>query len=382
MLKIAVIGGKLQGTEACYLARKAGFKTLLIEKKKGTPASGICDEEAIFDVCLKEWELIEKLLDVDFIIPALENQAVHKSLKEIADENNIKMAFDMDAYSISSSKIKSDILMRDNGLPLPIYYPDCDPPFVLKPSDESGSSGVCVINTVDELKKDMLNKKDWIAQEFLEGPSYSIEVIGVPGNYRTYKITKIHMDEVYDCNRVTSPCEINNEQAESFHEIGSKIAELIKLHGIMDVEVIDHKGVFKILEIDARIPSQTPTVVYHASGVNLLEELADIVMYGEFRKENKELNRLCSYEHYEINGRTVKTHGEHMMGEVGPLIYREGFMDCHETLSDYESGKTSWRGTFINSADTEIELEEKRKKMLENIQKLAEYEMDKKIKGE
>ena len=382
MVKIAVIGGKLQGTEACYLARKAGYRTLLIEKKKGSPASGICDEEAIFDVCLKEPELIQKLLDVDFILPALENEIVHKSLKEIADENNIKLAFDMDAYSISSSKIKSDILMRDNSVPLPVYFPHCESPYLLKPSGESGSSGVHIVNTVDEVKKTLSNKTGWIAEEFLEGPSYSIEVIGVPGNYRTYKITKIHMDDVYDCNRVTSPCKIGDEQVESFNKIGTKIAELVNLHGIMDVEVIDHNGVFKVLEIDARIPSQTPTVVYHTSGVNLLEELADIVMYGEFRKEKKDNNIYCSYEHYEIEGKTVKARGEHMMGEAEPLVYIEGFMECDESLSDYERGKTSWRGSFINHADTEIELEEKRKKTLENLLKLAEDEVENKIKGE
>lgn len=382
MLKIAIIGGKLQGTEACYLARKAGFATLLIEKEEGSPASGICDEEAIFDVCLKEAELIQKLLEVDFILPALENETVHQSLKEISDENNIKMAFDMDAYSISSSKIKSDLLMRDNGVPLPVYYPHCKAPYLLKPSGESGSSGVHVVNTVEELEKALSDKKDWIAQEFLEGPSYSLEVIGVPGNYRTYEVTKIHMDDVYDCNRVTSPCNISDSQAESFDKIGIKIAELVNLRGIMDVEVIDHKGVFKVLEIDARIPSQTPTAVYHTSGVNLLEELADIVMYGEFRKEKKDNKRYCSYEHFKIDEKDVRARGEHMMGDAEPLIYREGFMGCDETLSDYESGKTSWRGTFINHADTEIELEEKRKTMMRNLTKLALNEVEKKTKGD
>ena len=60
---------------------------------------------------------------------------------------------------------------------------------------------------------------------------------------------------------------------DELRDISVKIAELIELKGIMDVEVIDDEGILKVLEIDARIPSQTPTVVYHSTGVNLLEEL-------------------------------------------------------------------------------------------------------------
>ncbi len=42
-IRIAVVGGKLQGTEAVYLAQKAGFKILLIDKNPSTPAVGLCD---------------------------------------------------------------------------------------------------------------------------------------------------------------------------------------------------------------------------------------------------------------------------------------------------------------------------------------------------
>ena len=37
---IAVVGGKLQGVEAVYLAKKAGWKTLVIDKNPDVPAAG------------------------------------------------------------------------------------------------------------------------------------------------------------------------------------------------------------------------------------------------------------------------------------------------------------------------------------------------------
>ena len=40
-MKIAIIGGKLQGTEAVYLAKKAGFEIILIDRDAQVPpASG------------------------------------------------------------------------------------------------------------------------------------------------------------------------------------------------------------------------------------------------------------------------------------------------------------------------------------------------------
>jgi len=371
MVKVAIVGGRLQGVEAAYLAKKAGMRSLLIDKRQDTIASGICDEVGIFDVRTKEQELIRLLKTADFILPAMENEEVHRALYEIAEEHHLKLAFDMSAYAVSSSKLRSDELIRENQIPAPQYYPYCKKPYIIKPSGESGSSGVRKVNTDKELKF-FLNtngqKGKWVIQEFLDGPSYSIEVIGVPGNYRTYKITKIHIDDVYDCKRVTSPCPVTAAQKKQFEEIGSRLAELVNLHGIMDVEVIEDDGLFKVLEIDARIPSQTPSVVYHSSGMNQIEELADIVLYGSFRKPMEDLGKHCSYEHYKINKNGCFPGGEHIMCDAGPLTLKENFFGADEALTDYDFNHDVWYGTFINWADTREELERNRSEMIRRLE--------------
>lgn len=367
MVKVAIVGGKLQGTEAVYLARKAGMKSLLIDKKENTIASSLCDEFALFDVPKKEKALIDLLKTADFILPALENGEALLALCEIAQEYHIKLAFDMHAYTISSSKLISDELLSKNKIPAPQYYPYGNQKYIIKPSGESGSAGVRMTNTAAEVEKFLnteLNSKEWVIQEFLEGPSYSIEVIGMPGNYRTYKITEIHVDQDYDCMRVTAPCQVTEEQRKQFGDLGCRLAELVSLHGIMDVEVIDNGGVLKVLEIDARIPSQTPTAVYHASGMNQLEELTDIVLYGGFRHPVVDLERYCSYEHFKINKNGCFHGGEHIMSGARPLTLRSDFFGADEVLSDYDEAHDEWCGTFINWADTAKELERKRNNML------------------
>ena len=42
-MRVAIVGGKLQGIEAVYLAHKAGWEVFLIDTNPGVPASGMCD---------------------------------------------------------------------------------------------------------------------------------------------------------------------------------------------------------------------------------------------------------------------------------------------------------------------------------------------------
>ncbi len=366
MLRIAIVGGKLQGTEAAYLAKKAGMESLLIDHYEKSPALGLCDEFLCCDVTQESKELIDALNSVDFILPANENAEVLEALVKLAEKYNYRLAFDKEAYGVSSSKLLSDRLFQENRIPSPQYYPNCKGPYIVKPSGFSGSEGVKRFNhpeEIDQFLRSVSAEENWIAQEFLTGRSYSIEVIGKPGEYKTYEITEIHMDKGYDCKMVTAPCKITEKQEEGFRKIAVRLAELVSLKGIMDVEVIDDHGVFKLLEIDARIPSQTPTVVYHTTGVNLIEELKDLFCNGKMKANKTGSKKFCAYEHLFIKDGRITEHGEHIMSEGGPLTLRENFFGADEVISDFVKVGHPWRGTFINWADTEEELSLKRENM-------------------
>ena len=202
-----------------------------------------------------------------------------------------------------------------------------------------------------------------IIQEFVEGPSYSVEVIGKPGNYRTYEITEIFVDGVYDCNLAATLHTIQPRLKRRIQELAVEIAELIHLKGIMDLEVIDRRGEIKILEIDARLPSQTSIVVYHASGMNYIEELYDLFCKGDFRKPQINYGRCASLIHYLFTGGKFSSHGEHIMVEGQPLAYTKGLCSEATVISDYRPGRFPWRGTFINWAETLDGLEQAEAKM-------------------
>nr|WP_242976009.1 ATP-grasp domain-containing protein [Desulfosporosinus sp. FKB] len=113
--------------------------------------------------------------------------------------------------------------------------------------------------------------RNLVIEEYLEGPSYSIEVIGIAGNYQVFQITELEMDGDYDCKRVLAPVELGDQLIREFEKITLKLASDLSLNGIMDVETILQNGKLKVLEIDARLPSQTPTAVYYSTGVNMVE---------------------------------------------------------------------------------------------------------------
>lgn len=380
MMRVAIIGGKLQGLETAYLALKAGMETVVIDKNVDAIAKNICHEFVCLDLLKKEQKLLEELKKADLIIPALENNEVLNALHDIAEEYELIVAFDWKSYHISSSKILSDKMMQDHNINTPKYYPCCDAPYIAKPSSESGSSGVQYFETAEALEdfiRDVSDKEKWVIQEYLSGRSYSLEVIGMPGNYRTYQVTEIIVDEGYDCKRVCAPCDISQTIKRQFINISSKIANILKLKGIMDVEIIidDHGGI-KILEIDARFPSQTPTVVYHSLGINLVEELGDVFINSSFKKLELKDKKHVSYEHLLIEDGKIKVLGEHIMANAGPLNHMFNFCGSNEVLTNYEAGTKSWKGTFINIADTKTELEQKRKNMFEEIRLIQGEELE------
>ncbi|MGI6257732.1 MAG: 3-methylornithine--L-lysine ligase PylC [Anaerovoracaceae bacterium] len=372
MRKIAIVGGKLQGLEVCYLGKKANIHVTLIDTDENAPAKNLCDQFVCGDVLGDDPQIRQVLESVDMVLPTLENDHVLSGLEQLSHRMGFTLAFDPDAYRISSSKKLSDDFFHLHEVATPRYYPQGDGPYIAKPDHESGSHGIRYFDSREEVEEYLESAPErMIVQEYLEGPSYSIEVMGFPGNYRTYEITQIHMAEDFDCKMVTAPCDpVTRRQADDFARMAVDVASLLNLKGIMDLEVIDHRGELKLLEIDARFPSQTPSVVYHTSGMNLLEEIYDIYATGVFQKPYPAERYYSSFSHHLWDGEEWKEEGEHIMVEGYPLEYAPGRWGALDVISDYREDRDTFRVTLIQKAETEELLEKNRTevwKCLRNI---------------
>ncbi|MDD4238943.1 MAG: 3-methylornithine--L-lysine ligase PylC [Desulfotomaculaceae bacterium] len=363
---VAVMGGKLQGVEAVYLAQKAGWQVVLVDRDPDAPAAGMCDNFLQCDFMEKD-KLMGLFKEVQFVVLALENSLALENINQCALAAGVKIFYDPAAYTLSSSKIMSDRLFADLGIPVPKPWPHCGFPVTFKPSEASGSESVYRINSLhefNELIKKLGNSGDWVKQEYLQGPSYSIEVVGYKGDYRAFQVTELEMDARYDCKRVLAPAELSLEKVHEFKESALKIARALNLNGIMDVEVILHEDKLKVLEIDARLPSQTPTVVYQSTGVNLLEAL-----WSDCTAKSVEAGkpRGVVYEHIKVTGKRIEVGGEHMMSEAGRLCIYKDFFGAEEAISNFNADKEEWVATLIITGKDRNEAWHKRCTVIRNI---------------
>lgn len=371
---VAIIGGNLQGVEAVYLAKKAGWDVLLIDKNPQAGASLMCDRFLPLTITA-EIDPHEILKDVDLIIPALENDSVLSILQKWSLQTAIPLAFDMEAYAISSSKKRSNQIFKDININAPKSWPQCDFPIVVKPDRESGSQGVKIIHNEKELASSFPMKgslSQMVAQEYLEGPSYSIEIVGTPSDYIPLQVTELQMDSGYDCKRVIAPCGLAPKLVAEFEEIAIAIAERIQLKGLMDVEVILHGGQLKVLEIDARLPSQTPTAVFQSTGINMVKLLEELFLTGKMNINNTNQPQTAIYEHIKVTNDQIDVLGEHIMSGIGPLKLFQGLFGADEVITNYHPRLNEWVAALILKGKNIEEVIDKKRQIYENIRDKAE----------
>lgn len=348
-----VCGAKLQGIEATYLAKKAGYYVIVADRNIDAPGSFLGDEFREVDMCCRE-DFLPLLKDVDVILPAMENLETLRQLQILADEAGIPMIFDMSAYEISRSKSRSNELFRSLGIPVPGTYPGCHYPVVCKPSEESGSAGVEIAHSKGEVDQYLREHSDTevVVQEFLSGRSFSLEVIGDgDGHYVCPLITEVVVDEDYDCRRIIAPARISDDEKNQFMEIGRRLAESLNIRGIFDIEVIDDHGTLKILEIDARLPSQTPISVYQATGVNMVDMLICLFTGKSWRDIDTSPTKVCMYQQIRVQDGMVYMQGEHIMSQTSRLKWISRFFGADEAITDYGPERKEWRAITIVTGD-------------------------------
>jgi len=378
-VRVAIVGGKLQGVEAAFLAREAGWEVLLVDRKPSPPASGLCHSFHQCDV-VKDAPALCRLVEkerVDLIVPALEDAVALRALEKCAGAVGTPLAYDAAAYSVTHSKKRSNRLFEKLGIPLPRSWPQCELPLMVKPSVSSGSQGVARIDSEKEFS-DFVGRvgaglEDWVLQEYLEGPSYSIEVLGLDGHYIALQVTELEMDARYDCKRVLAPARISASLERRIKDIALTIARGLHLKGIMDVELVLDRGVLKVFEIDARLPSQTPTAVYRSTGINMLKLLGDIFVKDTLPPvpEVKAVRGVV-YEHVKVSGTSLEIVGEHIMAEAGPLEMTPRFFGADVGLSNFNQAQLPLVATLVTSGESLEQAWLGHERVIENIRDYLE----------
>ncbi len=354
MKNICIIGGKLQGFEVTYLAHKAGMRVVLVDRKAKPLICKLVDSFQCFDISKEPEKLRELSENVDAIIPTNENLKSIEFLKSIESELACPILFDFNAYYVSMDKKRSKDYFRSIDIPTPEDKPS-KPPYFVKPPCQSSSIGTSIIyddTGIEGLDPSML------IEEYVEGDVVSLEVIGDGRNYAVLKETKIHIDDTYDCHMVT-PIDNYSE----FRKISYELAKNLKLRGIMDVEAIDSPQGLKVLEIDARFPSQTPTAVYHSTGINLVELLLQAFLERVQEMEIASEKNYCIYEHLLLDDGNLKPVGEHLLSQGYEYVQ----FHASDGLEIFESKGKNSVFTLISWATDREKTEKMRQNAMEMI---------------
>ena len=368
-MRLAVVGGKLQGTEAAYLAGEAGYDVVLIDRRPDRPAAGLATEVHVFDVVADPARTREVLLSCDAVLPACEDDRALEFLTSFVPMTGLPLLFDLGAYAVTQSKLRSNALFERLDVPRPRPWPRCGFPVVVKPSVGSGSTGVQLVRSEPglALARAALAAQgaQAVVEEFVAGPSLSVEVIAFGGEALTFLPTFLEFDAAYDCKRVvapvagaggaalggdaaggagsggaaaggaSSPATVSASTLAALDAIARLLAEGVALAGVMDVEVmVAADGTPKVIEIDARLPSQTPAAVYHASDANIVALLAETFAAERPPAVATAARRGAVYEHVLVEAGRVEVLGEHIVAGAGPLRRCDGLYGADVVLTD------------------------------------------------
>jgi pyrrolysine biosynthesis protein PylC len=375
-MRLLVVGGKLQGTEAVYLAAKAGWETVLVDHREAPPAAGLADRHVVVDIVADETLSRALVTSCDAVLPACEDLRTLEWLTEHVPAWGVPLLFDLDAYRVSESKLASQTLFAELDVPRPLPWPSCGFPAVVKPDSASGSEGVSVVHDDADLAAALArlaaDGHQPVVEEYVAGPSLSLEVLACGGDAVPLQVTGLEFDAVYDCKRVVAPVGeavaggpaaagpegsyawdrvVGPGTLAAFDAVAVRLAAGLGLNGVMDIEVMVRGPEFKVLEIDARLPSQTPTAVFWSSGLNIVELLHQTARDGAPPRVDRAPRRACVYQHVHARDGLLEVAGEHVMGSAAPLQLVEGFFGVDEALTDYRPGARSWAATLIASGD-------------------------------
>jgi pyrrolysine biosynthesis protein PylC len=372
-MRLAIVGGCTpRGIETTYLAKKAGFEVIVIDKVRDAPAYSMADDHAVVAPQGEDSLAMNIFSDCDAVLPACENIGVLSKLDGMLRYTDTPFLLDIDSFMVSSSKPASNGLMEKTGVPIPKRWKEkCGYPAVVKPSSQSGSIGVRIVHS----KEDMNNAVETIVsigdvpviQEYAPGKVVSLEILGNGREFRPFVLTEGMLNKDNDVKGVKClPRSISAEREKELREIVESIAANLNLTSLMNVEAIDSVDGLKVLEFDARIPTQAPSAVLAATGINMLKEMTD--PDGEWVRAGKCTDRgVASNEYLIVRDGKLMTCGENEYVKIRRPRITKWLFGSDEMITDYKEGSDEWRCAMINSARTEADLEKKRARCIEMI---------------
>lgn len=162
-------------------------------------------------------------------------------------------------------------------------------PVIVKPRDNSGSRGVKLCRTKEELEQSMAEALEYskldsvLVEEFIEGPEYSIEGLHYGGKSEVIQFTEKKTTEFpynVELGHI-QPANISDENKQKIREIVGKIGKTLKFENCPShTELkINERGIF-VIETSPRLGGDyiTSTLTPLSTGINMEDQLLHIAL--------------------------------------------------------------------------------------------------------
>lgn len=189
-----------------------------------------------------------------------------------------------DVVEIADSKYLTARFLKQNGFPYPktflsslredkqkLLTQATHFPLFAKPNRGARSVGAKIIKTSMDLAS-VLDEKDYVIQEFLEGPEYTAGCVRM--NNSTSGVVLLKRD-LKEGNTIRSYHDGTNKHQDFIKEVADKL----NVYGPCNFQFIERDGIPVIFEINARCSGTTP--IRSLFGFNEIDAIINAVIYNK-----------------------------------------------------------------------------------------------------
>ena len=178
---------------------KAGYEVVLIDRRPACLPPVWPPRRHVFDVTEEEARARELMARATPCCRPARTTRRWPGWRAACPAWDVPLLFDLGAYGVTSSKLAPERLIRDWTCRRPLPWPACGLPAVVKPSSASGSEGVRVVRRRSASWRP--RGASWsaagheaVVEEFVAGPSLSLEVIAWGGRAVPLLGTELEFD--------------------------------------------------------------------------------------------------------------------------------------------------------------------------------------------
>ena len=163
---------------------------------------------------------------------------------------------------------------------------------------------------------------------------------------------------------------------ERMKRIGLQVASKLRLNGLTDVQALVKKCTPVVNELNARLPSQTPTVVFHSTKTNIVELLVRLFLERKKFPTTSNLHQgAVLYQHVKVLDKELRVQGEHILADARGLRREKDFLGADEMITNLELGAqaTNRVATLIVKSRNLESASRKMRRVIRNI--MNEYHL-------